>query len=201
MIRFLWSNLKGYRFLVVFIFGATIFEVLASSYGIVVIKDIFNAATPPPTVKGVPPPSKEPSSPFNLVLNLYSPAPHSSSTIVTFLIIVLVVLGLLDAGLIYLQLFLTSRVAQNLSARLRKKLFDQLQRLSLDWHGKQKKGDLVQRITGDIANVEKLVTDGLVDSLGDILILVVAVYFMWTTQWQLAIGSIVLVPALASLGH
>src|SRR6266700_2853618 len=197
MIRFLWSNLKGYRFLVVFIFGATIFEVLASSYGIVVIKDIFNAATPPPTVKGVPPPSKEPSSPFNLVLNLYSPAPHSSSTIVTFLIIVLVVLGLLDAGLIYLQLFLTSRVAQNLSARLRKKLFDQLQRLSLDWHGKQKKGDLVQRITGDIANVEKLVTDGLVDSLGDILILVVAVYFMWTTQWQLAIGSIVLVPALA----
>src|SRR2546421_8903216 len=198
MIRFLWSNLKGYRFLVVFIFAATIFEVLASSYGIVVIKDIFNAVAPPQSpVKGVPPPSKEPSSPFNLVLNLYSPAPHSSSTIVTFLIIVLVVLGLLDAGLIYLQLFLTSRVAQNLSARLRKKLFDQLQRLSLDWHGKQKKGDLVQRITGDIANVEKLVTDGLVDSLGDILILVVAVYFMWTTQWQLAISSIVLVPALA----
>src|SRR5437588_3399311 len=198
MIRFLWSNLKGYRFLVVFIFGATIFEVLASSYGIVVIKDIFNAVAPPPQpVKGVPPPSKEPSAPFNLVLNLYSSAAsHNSPTIVTFLIIVLVVLGLLDAGLIYLQLFLTSRVAQNLSARLRKKLFDQLQRLSLDWHGKQKKGDLVQRITGDIANVEKLVTDGLVDSLGDILILVVAVYFMWTTQLQLAISSIVLVPAI-----
>lgn len=197
MIRFLWSNLKGYRFLVILIFVATIFEVLASSFGIVVIKDIFNAVAPPPNVNGVPSPSKEPSPPFNFVLNLSSPAPHSSSTVVTFLIIVLVVLGLLDSGLIYLQLFLTSRVAQNLSARLRKKLFDQLQRLSLDWHGKQKKGDLVQRITGDIANVEKLVTDGLVDSLGDILILVVAIYFMWTTQWQLAICSIVLVPALA----
>ncbi len=197
MFRFLWGNLKGYRFLVISIFVATIFEVLASSYSIVVTKDIFNAVAPPPTAKGASPLSKEPSFPFNLALKLYSPAPHSSSTIVTFLIIVLVVLGLLDAGLIYLQLFLTSRVAQNLSARLRKRLFDQLQRLSLDWHGKQKKGDLVQRITGDIANVEKLVTDGLVDSLGDILILVVAVYFMWTTQWQLAIGSIVLVPALA----
>ncbi len=119
-----------------------------------------------------------------------------SKTIVTFLIIELVVLGLLDAGFIYLQLFLTSRVAQNLSARLRKKLFDQLQRLSLDWHGKQKKGDLVQRITGDIANVEKAVTDGLVDMLGDILILAVAVFFMVTTQWQLAIGSVVILPAL-----
>src|SRR5260370_12111838 len=198
LFRFLWRNLKGYRFLVILIFVATIFEVLASSYGIVVFKDLVNVLTPPPhATPGVPPPSKEPSFPFNLVLNLYSPAPHRDPTIiVTFLIIVLVVLGLLDAGLIYFQLFLTSRVAQNLSARLRKKLFDQLQRLSLDWHGKQKKGDLVQRITGDIANVEKAVTDGTVDMLGDILILVVAVYFMVTTQWQLAIGSVILLPAL-----
>lgn len=112
MFRFLWGNLKGYRFLVISIFVATIFEVLASSYSIVVTKDIFNAVAPPPTAKGTSPLSKEPSFPFNLALKLYSPAPHSSSTIVTFLIIVLVVLGLLDAGLIYLQLFLTSRVAQ-----------------------------------------------------------------------------------------
>ncbi|MGZ3622130.1 MAG: ABC transporter transmembrane domain-containing protein [Ktedonobacteraceae bacterium] len=198
LVRFLWRNLKGYRFLVILIFAATIFEVLASSYGIVVFKDIVNVLSPPPphAIHGVPPPSKEPSYPSNLILNLYSPAPHSSITIVTYLLIVFVVLGLLDALLIYFQLFLTSRVAQNLSARLRKKLFDQLQRLSLDWHGKQKKGDLVQRITGDIANVEKVVTDGLVDMLGDILILGVAVFFMVQSQWQLAISSVVLLPAL-----
>ena len=197
LIRFLFRNLKGYRFLVILIFIATIFEVLASSYGIVVFKDIVNVLSPAPhPIPGVPTPSKEPSFPSNLILNLYSPAPHSSNTIVIYLLIVFVVLGLLDAILIYFQLFLTSRVAQNLSARLRKKLFDQLQRLSLDWHGKQKKGDLVQRITGDIANVEKAVTDGLVDMLGDILILGVAVFFMVTNQWQLAIGSVVLLPAL-----
>jgi len=191
LVRFLFRNLKGYRFLVFLIFVATIFEVLASSYAIVVFKDIVNVLAPPPHT-----PLPEPTFPFNLVLNLFSPAPHGSDTIVIFLIIVLVVLGLLDAGFIYFQLFLTSRVAQNLSARLRKKLFDQLQRLTLDWHGKQKKGDLVQRITGDIANVEKVVTDGLVDMLGDILVLAVAVFFMVTTQWQLAIGSVVILPAL-----
>ena len=191
LVRFLFRNLKGYRFLVFLIFVATIFEVLASSYAIVVFKDIVNVLAPPPHT-----PLPEPTSPFNLVLNKFSPAPHGSDTIVIFLIIVLVVLGLLDAGFIYFQLFLTSRVAQNLSARLRKKLFDQLQRLTLDWHGKQKKGDLVQRITGDIANVEKVVTDGLVDMLGDILVLAVAVFFMVTTQWQLAIGSVVILPAL-----
>ncbi len=197
LVRFLWRNLKGYRFLVILIFVATIFEVLASSYAIVVFKDIVNVLSPPPhTAPGVPPPSKEPSYPSNLILNIYSPAPHSNTTIITYLLILFVVLGILDALLIYLQLFLTSRVAQNLSARLRKKLFDQLQRLSLDWHGKQKKGDLVQRITGDIANVEKVVTDGLVDMLGDILILAVAIFFMVQSQWQLAISSVVLLPAL-----
>src|SRR5947209_10535230 len=192
LIRIMFRNLKGYRFLVIFIFIVTFLEVLATANNLVVIKDIFNALGTPP---------REPSSPFNYLLNWFDPLrpgqKHPTTTIITFLIIMLVVLGLLDSALTYVQLFLTSRIAQNLSARLRKKLFDQLQRLSLDWHGKQKKGDLVQRITGDIANVEKLVTDGLVDSLGDILILVVAVYFMWTTQWQLAISSIVLVPALA----
>ncbi len=198
LVRFLWRNLKGYRFLVILIFIATIFEVLASSYGIVVFKDIVNVLSPPPPniPHGVKPPSIEPSYPSNLVLNLYSPPPHSKNTLIVFLLIVFVVLGLLDALFIYIQLFLTSRVAQNLSARLRKKLFDQLQRLSLDWHGKQKKGDLVQRITGDIANVEKVVTDGLVDMLGDILTLGVAVFFMVQSQWQLATCLVVLLPAL-----
>ena len=85
---------------------------------------------------------------------------------------------------------------RNLSARLRKTLFDQLQRLSLDWHGKQKKGDLVQRITGDIANIEKLVIDGLVDVFAGILTLVLSTWILLTTQFQLTLISIVVVPAL-----
>jgi ABC-type multidrug transport system fused ATPase/permease subunit len=197
LVRFLFRNLKGYRFLVILIFTATILEVLATAGEIVVFKDVVNVLSPPqkcPT--GVKPPCIEPDYPFDLVLNLYSPPPHDPKTLIIYLLIMFVVLGILDALLIYIQLFLTSRVAQNLSARLRKKLFDQLQRLSLDWHGKQKKGDLVQRITGDIANVEKVVTDGLVDMLGDILTLGVAVFIMVKTQWQLATCLVVLVPAL-----
>jgi ABC-type multidrug transport system fused ATPase/permease subunit len=44
-------------------------------------------------------------------------------------------------------------IAQHLTARLREDLFDHLQRISLDWHDKQKKGDLVQRITGNGATM------------------------------------------------
>src|SRR5581483_3414901 len=83
-----------------------------------------------------------------------------------------------------------------LSARLRKQLFDHLQRLSLDWHGKQKKGDLVQRITGDIASLEKLVTDGTVDFLGAILTLISIPITMLLLQVQLSLISVVVFPAL-----
>ncbi|HEX9134447.1 MAG TPA: ABC transporter transmembrane domain-containing protein [Ktedonobacteraceae bacterium] len=191
LIRFLFRNLKGYRFLVIFIFIVTFLEVLATANNLVIIKDIINSLGKPPIA---------PSFPFNYFLNLFNPVgqgqQHSTTTTITFLIIMLVAVGLLDSLLTYFQLFLVSRISQNLSARLRKKLFDQLQRLSLDWHGKQKKGDLVQRITGDIANVEKVVTDGVIDSFGAILTFVTAIYYMVATQWQLTLFNIVLLPAL-----
>src|SRR5260370_27652507 len=75
------------------------------------------------------------------------------------------------ALLAHLDLYLAAYIAQNLTARLRNQLFEHLQRLSLDWHGKHKKGDLVQRITGNIADIEKLVTDGMVDLLAAVLTL------------------------------
>ncbi len=90
----------------------------------------------------------------------------------------LLLFGTLSAVLAYLDLYLAAFIAQNLTARLRVQLFEHLQRLSLDWHGKQKKGDLVQRVTGNIADIEKLVTDGLVDLLAGVLTLVGVVSIM-----------------------
>src|SRR5205085_10047487 len=90
---------------------------------------------------------------------------HSVIGVIVFSVLMLIVFGILSAILAYIQLYLAALIAQNLTARLRGQLFEHLQRLSLDWHGKQKKGDLVQRITGNIADIEKLVTDGLVDLL------------------------------------
>ena len=96
---------------------------------------------------------------------------HTTLGVIVFSIIMLIVFGALSASLTYLDLFLATYIAQNLTARLRNQLFDHLQRLSLDWHGKQKKGDLVQRVTGNIADIEKFVTDGMVDLFSAVLTL------------------------------
>ncbi len=121
---------------------------------------------------------------------------HSTIGVIVFSIIMLAVFGLLSAFLVYIELFLATFIAQNLSARLRGNLFDHLQRLSLDWHDKQKKGDLVQRITGNIADIEKLVTDGLVDLLAGILTLVGVAIVMSVISKPYTILSLTIAPIL-----
>lgn len=121
---------------------------------------------------------------------------HTVNGVIVFSILMLAVFAAINAALIYLDLFLAAHIAQNLTARLRNQLFDHLQRLSLDWHGKQKKGDLVNRITSNITDIEKLVTDGLVDLLAGILTLVGVIAVMLVLSPTYTIIAATIIPAL-----
>ena len=121
---------------------------------------------------------------------------HTVNGVIVFSIVMLIVFAAINAVLIYFDLKLAARIALNLTARLRNQLFDHLQRLSLDWHGKQKKGDLVNRITGNIADIEKLVGDGLVDLLAGILTLVGVIIVMLSLSPTYTLVSMAIVPAL-----
>ncbi|MGZ4430414.1 MAG: ABC transporter ATP-binding protein [Gaiellales bacterium] len=121
---------------------------------------------------------------------------YTTVAIVAFSSVALVVLGMFAAALSYAQLFIASFIGQNLAARLRTNLFDHLQRLSLDWHGRQRTGDLVQRLTSNIADIEKLVTDGLVDLLAGILTLVGVTVIMLLTDWQFTLLTMIVIPGL-----
>jgi ATP-binding cassette subfamily B protein len=152
---------------------------------------------PPSTVPTTPPPEPCPASPSNVASVLHPRITrHSVIGVIVFSLLLLATFSLLSAALVYLELFLATYVAQNLSARLRGQLFDHLQRLSLDWHDKQKKGDLVQRVTGNIADIEKLVTDGLVDLLTGILTLVGVAVVMAFISLPYTILSLSIAPLL-----
>src|SRR5919206_703635 len=193
MARFLFRHLKGYRFLVVVAIALTFAQVGASLLLAFPLKFVLDKLVN----------HRDPHFPFaGLVLGLFEPlapspgGPHSALAIILFATTLLVVLGLLSAGASYVQLYLAAFIAQNLSARLRQKLFDHLQHLSLSWHGQQKTGDLVQRLIGNVADIEKLVTDGLVDLLAGILTLVGMVLVLYLTNWQFTLFSILIMPAL-----
>src|SRR5579864_6138228 len=178
MVGFLFRNLKGYRFLMVIAVVMTIAQVGANILLAFPLKWILDKILPPkqdpqnipPFLNGI----------FSLFDRFGNPIPgqHTVLGVILFSSSALIVLGILSAILVYIELYLAAFIAQNLSARLRKQLFAHLERLSLDWHGKQKKGDLVQRITGNIADIEKLVTDGLVDLMAAFLTIVGVIVVM-----------------------
>jgi ABC-type multidrug transport system fused ATPase/permease subunit len=121
---------------------------------------------------------------------------HTVNGVIVFSILMLILFAAINAGLIYCNLFLAAKIGQNLTARLRNQLFDHIQRLSLDWHNKQKKGDLVNRITGNISDIEKLVTDGLVDLLAGILTLAGVVITMLIISPTYTLIAASIIPAL-----
>ena len=98
---------------------------------------------PPPGSHQVQPPPTSPC-PVNLsnpkTLLIPDTTHHSVTGVIVFSVIVLVIFATLSALLAYLDLYFAMYIAQHLGARLRKQLFEHLQRISLDWHGKQKKG-------------------------------------------------------------
>ncbi len=188
--KFLHRNLKGYRFLVVLAILVAITQVacdIGTAFPLKFIPSkVSNTGSDPsclfpflnPILDRFDIPQIDPSLQLDKtqppqkpglsqcpVTSNYTQAPmtshHSVNGVIVFSVLMLVVFGTLSAMLAYLDLFLAAYIAQNLTARLRNQLFDHLQRLSLDWHGKQKKGDLVQRVTGNIADIEKLVTESL----------------------------------------
>jgi ATP-binding cassette, subfamily B, bacterial len=234
LVKFLYRNLKGYRFLVALAIVVAVVQVSCDIIALQPLKwipskvqnagndpactfpflglngkpgllDLFDtprldpSLNPPPGghINTPPPTSPCPVNPADprTLLNPDTTA-HSVIGVIVFSVIVLVVFSALSALLVYLDLYLASYIAQNLSARLRKQLFEHLQRISLDWHGKQKKGDLVQRITGNIADIEKFVTDGLVDLLVGVLTLVGVAAIMLFYSVPYTILSLAIAPAL-----
>ncbi len=121
---------------------------------------------------------------------------HTVNGVIIFSIVMLIFFAAINSGLIYLDIKLAARIAHNLTARLRNQLFDHLQRLSLDWHGKQKKGDLVNRLTGNITDIEKLVADGMVDLLAGILTLIGIIIVMLYLSRTYTLIAMAIVPAL-----
>src|SRR6266516_2780634 len=151
---------------------------------------------PDPNLPPNPPPETQcPVNPTDVHAQIVLVS-HSTSGVIVFSVLMLIIFGLVSALYAFLDLYLAAHIGQQLTARLRNQLFAHLQRLSLDWHCKQKKGDLVQRVTGNIADIEKLVTDGMVDLLAAILTIIGVAVIMWTISPQYTLISLAIAPAL-----
>jgi ATP-binding cassette subfamily B protein len=85
-------------------------------------------------------------------------------------------------------------ISQKVGYQLRLQYFRQLQRLSFGFHDKIHSGDLITRGMIDLEGTRQFIQQGVIQVLTLVLLLVVALWFMFSTDWVLALWGLAFVP-------
>jgi len=116
--------------------------------------------------------------------------------------------GLVRAASILLFVYIASGVAsiaqgllmvglgQHLVADIRAQLFNHIQALSMDYHDTHKVGDLMSRVSNDTDAINSALSNGLTDFVSNILLLVGIMVAMFVLNWELAIGTLIVMPLM-----
>ncbi len=87
-------------------------------------------------------------------------------------------------------------VAQRVVANLRADLFTHLQALSMAYHDQHPTGDLMSRVTNDTEAINRVLSNGLIQFITNLLQLAGIMVAMFLLNWRLAIGTLILLPLM-----
>jgi ATP-binding cassette, subfamily B, bacterial len=105
-----------------------------------------------------------------------------------------VALTLLAGVLGFFDDYLANWIGERFLLDLRTRFFAHLQSLSLDFFDRRRLGDLISRLTGDIASIEAFVLSGVTDAISYVLRIVFFSAALFYLQWDLALISLVVAP-------
>lgn len=96
----------------------------------------------------------------------------------------------------YVQEILLNNVGQRVMFDLRTELFTKLQRQEIAYYDHYPVGRTMTRLTSDVDALNELFTSGVIDVLGDLVIIFAIIGIMFWLDWKLALVSLVTVPLL-----
>ncbi|CAN5584189.1 ABC transporter ATP-binding protein [soil metagenome] len=96
----------------------------------------------------------------------------------------------------YAQEILVNNVGQRVMFDLRTELFTKLQQQEVAYYDQYPVGRTMTRLTGDVDALNELFTSGVIDVLGDLVVIFAIIGIMFALDWKLAVVSLVTVPLL-----
>jgi len=96
----------------------------------------------------------------------------------------------------YLQEILLNVVGQRVMFDLRTQIYTKLQQQEVAYYDKNPVGRIITRITSDVDALNELFTSGVIDVLGDLVIIFAIIAQMFWYDWKLALVSLITVPLL-----
>jgi ATP-binding cassette subfamily B multidrug efflux pump len=103
---------------------------------------------------------------------------------------------LLDNGLQAVSSWLMARISQDALRRLRRDLFEHLQKLSIHFFDSHTAGELMSRLTNDIEAINQAVSQNVVSLVASVLSLVGIVIAMFILNPWLALSALLVVPIM-----
>jgi ATP-binding cassette subfamily B protein len=101
-----------------------------------------------------------------------------------------------QAVLVFSFVYLAGVLGERVRYDLRKKLFNNLQELSLSYYSRTPVGWIMSRVTSDTERVSELVTWGMLDVSWAISNIATSSYFMLRINWRLALIIMAIIPIL-----
>ena len=108
----------------------------------------------------------------------------------------ILVLAALRGQLYYTQNVLTATAGQDVVMSLRRELFHHLQSLSLRYHRRERLGDILMRLTGDIVMLREMVVSALLSTVSHTLVVVGVLCVMVSINWRLTLIAAAIAPVL-----
>src|SRR5438093_2004580 len=117
------------------------------------------------------------------------------------LVVVLIVVLLVRAALDGVRSFLMAWTGEKVIFDLRMAIVTHLQSLSLSFFNQKKTGDLMSHVTSDATLVHGIVTQTIIQVLGQVLTLVGGVAVIFVMNWRLALLTLVVAPPIGLIGQ
>jgi ATP-binding cassette subfamily B protein len=116
--------------------------------------------------------------------------------IINFAVAGVAVIAIVGALSSYSEKYLTTSVSQWMAHDLRRTLYYHIQRLSLAEHDEARSGDLITRVTSDIAAVQDFINSALLGMLVDVMTLVGMIGVMFYLNWRFTLIALSVSPVL-----
>ncbi len=115
-------------------------------------------------------------------------------------ILALVFVGVLAVTFLfsYIQTVLLEGIGQRVMYDLRAELFEKLQRQEVAYFDRNPVGRIMTRLTSDVDSLNELFTSGVIDVLGDVVMIFAIIGIMAFMDWRLTLVTLVTVPMLVA---
>lgn len=109
-------------------------------------------------------------------------------------VLIVVIFSVVRGLFSFVQAYMSESTSQGLAFDFRNEIYAKLQRLSFSYYDRNQTGQLMIRATDDVEKVRLFIAQGLVLTAQSFLLLVATLILLFTTNWQLTLAMLPILP-------